>query len=392
MRLDRFHLFTLTLSLAVLACAPLALGDDWPVYRGDPALMGVAGGRLPDQPALRWSFETQGPIQSSAVIADGSVFFGSDDGYVYALALKDGQRIWSFRTGLDPERDPDKPEENQPPRGVEAPPLVHDGGVYIGGTDGFLYALDARTGELRWRYETEGEINGAANHAKSPDGQDDWILVGSWDNRLHCVSAATGKAVWVYETDNYVNGTPAIGDGKAVFGGCDGLLHVISIADGVAQTTVEVGAYVIGSVSFDGRDAFLGHHGNAFVCVDTVAGEIRWEYRQRQFPFAGSGAVTDKFVIFGGRDKRVHCVKRATGEAVWDFRARGHIDSSPVVVEDKIIVGSNDGRLYLLSLAEGNLLWSYEIGQAVTASPAVADGMLIIGSHDGRMYAFGQPD
>ena len=52
---------------------------DWPMYRGSPDLIGVADGKLPDKPALLWSFKTQGPIKSSAAIVGNRVFIGSND-------------------------------------------------------------------------------------------------------------------------------------------------------------------------------------------------------------------------------------------------------------------------------------------------------------------------
>src|ERR1043165_1200079 len=57
---------------------------DWPMFRGGPALLGVASVQLPEQPALLWSFKTQGPVKSSAAIAGERVFIGSDDGQLYA--------------------------------------------------------------------------------------------------------------------------------------------------------------------------------------------------------------------------------------------------------------------------------------------------------------------
>ena len=94
-------------------------------------------------------------------------------------------------------------------------------------------------------------------------------------------------------------------------------------------------------------------------------------------------------VVFGGRDKLVHCVKREDGSQVWSFATRGKVDSSPVICGDKVVVGSDDGRLYMISLDKGKELWSYEVGQAIESSPAVADGRVIVGADDGNVYCFG---
>ena len=99
--------------------------------------------------------------------------------------------------------------------------------------------------------------------------------------------------------------------------------------------------------------------------------------------------VPEDRVLFGGRDKKLHCVNRADGKPIWSFATRGKVDSSPVVCGDKVVFGSDDGRLYLVSLADGKELWSHEIGQAIESSPAVADGKIVIGCDDGTVYCFG---
>ena len=119
-----------------------------------------------------------------------------------------------------------------------------------------------------------------------------------------------------------------------------------------------------------------------------VSGEIVWKYTAGDQPYFSSPAVNNDFVVFGGRDKRVHCVIRKEGKVSWTFQTLGEVDSSPVICGDKVIVGSEDGRLYLLMLSNGEKVWSYDIGKPVTSSPAVANQMVIVGSDDGYVYAF----
>ena len=347
--------------------------SSWPMFRGSPGLLGVSNERLPDALALAWSFKTGGPVKSSPAIVEGRVFVGSDDQHVYAIGLDDGKKVWAFKT--------------EGP--IESSPLVLAGRVYIGSSDGFLYALDAETGKLVWKHETGDKILGAPNWVKSPKGDATWILAGSYDYKLHCLDAVTGKSNWVYETGNYINGSPAVSDGVTVFGGCDALLHVIGLADGKKIKEVEAGAYIGGSAAMADGKVFVGHYENEFLCIDTIAGKIAWSYKDRAFAYFSSPALTKDFVIFGGRDKRLHCLKRATGEVVWTFSTQGKVDSSPVVCGDRIVVGSDDGRLYVVALADGKELWNYEIGEAVSSSPAVAEGKVVVGSQDGGVYCFG---
>jgi outer membrane protein assembly factor BamB len=345
----------------------------WPMFRGGQSLLGSATGALPDSLRLLWKFKTGGDIKSSPAVDYGLVFIGSADANVYAVDLEKGHKVWEYQTG----------------DAVEATPCVVEGGVFVGSSDNFLYALDANTGSLRWKYETNGEILGAANWTRSPDGQSIWILVGSYDNILYCLDSENGKLIWKYETVNYINGSPAVGEGIVAFGGCDAMIHIVSLADGSEIKQIDSGSFIAASAAiFEGR-VYVGNYNNVFLSADIASGKIAWKYSGSDYPFFSSPAVNSNFVIFGGRDSSLHCVRRDNGKPVWKFKALDEVDSSPVICQDKVIVGSEDGRLYMIKLSDGKKVWSYEIGQPVSSSPAVANGMVLIGSNDGYLYAFG---
>ncbi len=348
-------------------------GRDWPMFRGGQNLLGRAGGTLPDSLELLWKFRTGDVVKSSPAIVDDTVYVGSADANMYAINLEDGKEVWKYKA----------------PDMIESSPCVVDGSVYFGCLDGFLYALNARAGTLRWKYETDGEILGAANWMRSPDGTGLWILVGSYDNMLHCVDAASGKAVWTYETDNYINGSPAVSDQKTAFGGCDAIIHVVSLIDGSKAAGIDSGSYIAGSAAFIDGQIYVGNYDNVFVRADVAPEKIVWEYAQSNAPFFSSPAIGEDVVIFGGRDRKVHCIGRDDSKVVWTFQTAGEVDSSPALCADKVVVGSEDGNLYMLKLSDGSKLWSYETGQPIMSSPAVARGIVVVGCDDGYVYAFG---
>src|SRR5438876_967330 len=99
----------LSLLLSLGAAAPndsSPSASSWPMFRGGPALLGVAAVKLPKEIALLWSFKTQGPVKSSAAIAEGRVSIGSDDGHLYALDLKTGAKLWDYKTDAAVESSP----------------------------------------------------------------------------------------------------------------------------------------------------------------------------------------------------------------------------------------------------------------------------------------------
>jgi len=357
-----------------LFITPVLTAADWPQFRGNPSLTGIAADPMPDKPALLWTYKTGGPVRSSPAVAGGKVFVGSDDMSLHALDLATGKSNWVGKTeGV-----------------IESSPLVLEGRVYFGSDDGVLRCLDAATGKPVWKFEAGDKIPGSPNFTRSADGKSWSILFGSFDSGLYCLDAITGRSNWVFQTGTGIKGTPGIADGITAVGGCDAVLHIISLKDGTMLKEIEIGAPMMGSVALTTNRAYVGHYENEFKAIDLDKGTNLWTFKERAFPFVSSPALTKDFVIFGGRDKRLRCVKRETGEEVWNFPTRGKVDSSPVVVGDRVVVGSDDGRLYVVSLATGKELWSYEIGQPIESSPAMADGKIVVGCNDGSVYCFGK--
>jgi outer membrane protein assembly factor BamB len=210
---------------------------------------------------------------------------------------------------------------------MQAPPLLADGMVFAGSADGLFYAVEAASGKLVWKMQTEGKIQASASAFAGTDGAGR-ILFGSYDYKLRCVDAATGSVLWTYESGNYINGACAVADGKAVFGGCDALVHVLRLEDGVEMAQIDAGAYIPVSVALAGQRAYFGHYDNEFLCVDLAGTNVVWRFHDRDFPYLSSAAVTADRVVFGGDDKMLHCLNRADGKSVWSFAAQGRIQSS----------------------------------------------------------------
>ena len=53
----------------------------------------------PSNGNLIWKYATTGPIESSSTVNNNTVYFGSDDGNIYALNTTNGKLIWKYKTG-----------------------------------------------------------------------------------------------------------------------------------------------------------------------------------------------------------------------------------------------------------------------------------------------------
>lgn len=143
-----------------------------------------------------WKFNTGRPIKGPVTIYDGAVFFGSWDHNVYRVGVDDGEEEWnqSFTT--------DSTVMSGPAIDTDTDRL------YIGSDDDALYALDCKSGEEQWRYETGGDVMGC------PTVTAEHVLFGSSDTDVYVLDKETGEKVWVYDTFGQVTSTPLVRDGS----------------------------------------------------------------------------------------------------------------------------------------------------------------------------------
>jgi outer membrane protein assembly factor BamB len=94
----------------------------------------------------------------------------------------------------------------------ESSPAMIDGAVYMGSWDRHVWAVDARSGETRWRHATGSAV------AASPAVADGTVHIGSWDTHLWALYAASGHERWRFKTNGGVRSRPVVADGVVYFG------------------------------------------------------------------------------------------------------------------------------------------------------------------------------
>lgn len=114
-------------------------------------------------------------------------------------------------------------------RGTEATPLVVDGVMYTTGAFSIVYAVNAVTGELLWKYDPKVPMEYLSQGCCGPvnRGVAVWngkVYVGSFDGRLIALDAVSGQEVWTVDTiidrkKSYsITGAPRVVKGKVLIG------------------------------------------------------------------------------------------------------------------------------------------------------------------------------
>ncbi len=263
-----------------------------------------------------------------------------------------------------------------------SPAIAEDGTVYIGSQDGYLYALD-KNGHFKWKFETSDVIDSSA--AIGPDGT---IYVGSLDGCLYSITP-NGTLKWKYETESKaeIESVPAIGkDGTIYFGSNDNNLYALS-QNGTLKWKYATGGQIWSSpvIGNDGTIYFGSFDRNIYALYPN--GTLKWKYATGKQIWSPPALGSDGTIYIGSLDKNLYAIA-PDGTLKWKYPTGMEIVSSPAIDSDETIyVGSMDGNLYALN-PDGTLKWKYATGDGISSSPSIAsDGTIYVGSADKNIYA-----
>ena len=380
---------------------------------------------------MKWKFRTGGHVASSPAVVGDSAYVGSTDGFVYAVALADGTQRWKFATGAR----------------VTSSPAVAGGVVYAGSYDGNVYAIDAATGKQRWQFATRGEHRFIAPHLHGalpvnepmPDPWDFYlsspavargvVYVGSGDCNVYALDAASGRLRWKFRTGNVVHASPAVANGTVYVGSWDSYFYALDAASGAVRWKFKTGddpaihnhvgiqssaAVVGGVVYFGSRDAHV-------YALDAATGKRKWTFATVGGAWASSSpAVSNGRVYFGeGSSGLYRGLDAKTGKSVMTLESVSAPFSSPAIAGNMLYVGEFDGKVAALNLTTRKIAWTFQtrpdpnalrkklndddidrqfydnmvvrvngfVSQGVFSSPVVVGGVVYVGAGDGYLYA-----
>ncbi len=159
--------------------------------------------------------------------------------------------------------------------------IVAGGKCFVGTFAGNVYALDVRDGKTLWTFRAAGPVGA------SPCWHGGRLYVGcdeAFDaGRLVCLDAADGSVVWEYRTGGGIWAAPACVGGRVYVGDRAGVFHAVNAADGKAVWTHETGGMILKPASFspDGERIILGSEDMHVTCL-SPAGKVLW--RSRKLP------------------------------------------------------------------------------------------------------------
>ena len=412
-----------------------AAKDDWPAYRCDGFRSGTTESEIPAKLSARWEAKLPGAA-SAVTVAAGSVFAADVDTHtIYALDSNTGQTKWAYTADGR----------------IDSPPAYYNGTVLFGSRDGWVYCLRASDGILSWRFkDLPDRLIGAFGQLESA-----WPVAGSVLVLNDTLYFAAGRCsyldggIFVYALDPATGkllksrasyGPFTDGSGFPV-GGDDGFKNDVLVTDGtklyLRQKTfdldladAEPGVHIVPTGGFlDGEPQHrtgwslspsIGKRDNSDILVSNgtnvyevqgfplYANHSYFDPRRDGYALVARTSVPAPSTTRGGRPKRGG--NRQAGAELW--RQSIPVTGKAMAMAGNVLFvagepmkfdepsyrnyvaaynGELGGRLLAVSATDGTQLAEYQLNAApVWDGIAIAGGRLYVSLADGTIQCLGQ--
>lgn len=344
---------------------------------------------------LRWTRETNAPIQTVPTVIGDTLFFGTMAGYQYALETSSGEERWSYFAGYNP--------NSAANPGVRSSSQFENGRIYFGTGLAKVHCLDAATGQEIWQTQIdEDPVRNRAQILCSPVVFQGKVYVGTSSAQAQavCLDAETGAVRWRF----YV-----VPDRSRDAGGS------IWTSAAVDEKT-NIVYFTTGSLkSFMPPDPML--FTESMLAFDGDTGEMIWyDQARRADPFdldygchpmifnAVHPAQSEEIrkCVGAGNKGGFYCFNRHTGERYWKTmltptgRGSGLRLNATAVAYNRVFAVSNAGGIRgrsAISLAAalhaytGDIMWMVANSATIVAPVSVANGVFYQGLENGSLEA-----
>jgi alcohol dehydrogenase (cytochrome c) len=365
---------------------------------------------------VRWRriFDANNDGPNGLALADGRVY-GATDTDAFALSARTGVELWHRHlTGRTQQF-------------VDIAPVPWNGLVFVSTVGyapfgrGVIYALDAGTGAVRWRFVT---IARPWRHPYDAGGGGAWYPVTVEDGRLYAgisnpgpwggspalpngaafpgpalytdslvaLDARTGRLLWYDQVtphdirDHDFADSPVLADpGRqplVIGAGKDG--HVIAWN---ARTRRRVWTRLVG---IQKNDSGPLPRRRVTVCPGLLGGvETPMAYASGRLyvpvvDLCGWGSATGRQAITSADPARgrgqLLAMDAATGRIVWDRRLPSPDFGCATVSNDLVFTSTYAGTVYALSTEDGRVVWRVRAPARLNACPAIAGNLLLVGA------------
>lgn len=314
-----------------------------------------------------WATSQQSQIAAAPTLAGNTLYVGTENGTVAAVARGDGSERWTFESE----------------RSIQGSPVVTDdlvlavgGGIQLG-SDHTVFAIDRASGSERWSFAPNEwwlDVLGTAGNTAFVATSDDAISASG--QTLYALSLADGRERWAVEIGDNAGGLVAE---STVYVPSVDTLRAVS-TDGQVRWTYEGSEYQFNTLSAAGGTlAFATGNGPGEWTIrghDAQHGDERWTYSEHDA--YTTRAAGDRLFVGGSKIARLDPV---SGAERWTADVTAALYDAPVA-EDTLYVAGD--RAVAIATGDGSISWTTSLDVSLAQPAGVTDDAFVIRTSPSR--------
>lgn len=257
-------------------------------------------------------------------------------------------------------------------------PTLDGDTLYAGCNNGILYAFRTSDGTVKWKYEFSESV--FSPFVPLANGI---VYLGDLTENVHAVDAETGDVRWRTRVGPIVGPILVVED----------VVYAASPANGVFALDAETGDVLnefsienVGTLSIANRTIYVSH-GESVSALNLDTGSQKWQFDTESRIDAQGTTIADGRLYVGNNDGVVYALDAETGEPHWQVTTGDSVYASPTVVSDTVYIGSSDRSLYALDVEDGIRKWRFNAEGAVNGAVSVADEVVYAADQYKYFYA-----
>ena len=269
--------------------------------------------------------------------------------------------------------------------------VVADGIAYVAYNQ-HVYAIDATTGNEKWRFpeEADNKITFYAEPALTPDSQ---LVVGGYNNVLYSLNPETGQLNWRFEgAKNRFIGGPLVTDKGIYAPSADLKVYALDFESNLLWEYATQGPLWAQPASDSHCECiYLTSMDHYLYALDPESGALRWKSEDLNGAIVGTPAISDAGVIYvGSFASEMLALNAQNGAILWQTPTVGWIWSGPALVADRLYFGDLNGYFYALNATDGEIIWQLtpeQLDGPISGTPLVNEDRIYITTQSGSVFA-----
>lgn len=289
-----------------------------------------------------WKLNIENGVEASAAIINDRLFFGANDGQFYSVKASTGEVVWTFPTRIE----------------TLSEPLVQEGVVYFMSGNNSVYALDASDGKQKWLFTRQDPNSLSIRGGSKPAFKNGTLYIGFSDGYVVALLAQTGTVKWEKQLNKSkrfkdLDSNPLVEGDFLYILSYDDATYCLRSATGELVWKYEKGGY--GSILLSNDRLYFATTNSEFVALNKETGKKVWGFQLKE-GIATAASLYKGMLVFGESQGSLRFLDANSGKQLGFYNPGRGVFSQPTVDEknNRVYFVSNEANLYSLEVTWKN--------------------------------------